>query len=556
MERRTAFKLSALICILLSGCAGTVPENAPPETPAGISETKPGAYGPLEKYDPSITLTRVIKTEANQKFFEGDTYEDNVWTREIENTLGIKLKTLWSTDVSQYKQKLDLAIGSGDIPDFFATADNDYNALVDCYSSGLITPLDDAYNHYAGADFKSHQDYFPAGLQACRFNGKLYAIPDTTTTPGILSSLLWIRDDWMKKLNLAVPATMNDVLAIAEAFTKNDPDGNGKPDTFGLGIQNTLAGSAGEIKGFALGYHAFLDGMWIQSPSGQYIYGAVQPEAKNALAALRDMYKNGLIDKEFGVKDINNLFEDMNNNKIGMTFGLNWLCYQPFQGMVNADRNNVWRPYPIPPADEAPVKNSVPWPIPRYFMVSKNCKYPEAILKMVNLFLVKAGVNASEEDLKTFDISGDIDIYKLHPLAMEPPGREFTETNAIIKALGNPGDALNIKPYFKDAYANAKKWIDGDTSGYGDYFFYGPNGANWIIQNEYVKNGRIAVNVSKGADTPAMVDKYPTLNKMQNETFIKIIMGEPLDNFDKFVTDWGNLGGNDMTKEINDLLGK
>jgi putative aldouronate transport system substrate-binding protein len=54
-----------------------------------------------------------------------------------------------------------------------------------------------------------------------------------------------------------------------------------------------------------------------------------------------------------------------------------------------------------------------------------------------------------------------------------------------------------------------------------------------------------------------MVEKKTTLDKMQNELMVKIIMGqEPVDAFDKFVSDWLALGGQAITDEINAALGK
>lgn len=50
------------------------------------------------------------------------------------------------------------------------------------------------------------------------------------------SMYIWIRTDWLEKLGLQPPKTMEDVLTISAAFVEKEPDGNGKKDTFGLGI--------------------------------------------------------------------------------------------------------------------------------------------------------------------------------------------------------------------------------------------------------------------------------------------------------------------------------
>ncbi|MNR63926.1 hypothetical protein D3C85_1863950 [compost metagenome] len=49
-----------------------------------------------------------------------------------------------------------------------------------------------------------------------------------------------------------------------------------------------------------------------------------------------------------------------------------------------------------------------------------------------------------------------------------------------------------------------------------------------------------------------MVERKSTLEKLQNEVFVKIILGDSIETFDKFVDDWKKLGGEQITTEVND----
>ena len=49
-----------------------------------------------------------------------------------------------------------------------------------------------------------------------------------------------------------------------------------------------------------------------------------------------------------------------------------------------------------------------------------------------------------------------------------------------------------------------------------------------------------------------MVEREVDAGKNAERAFIKIILGEPIDAFDKFVEDWKKLGGDQMTQEVND----
>lgn len=81
---------------------------------------------------------------------------------------------------------------------------------------------------------------------------------------------------------------------------------------------------------------------------------------------------------------------------------------------------------------------------------------------------------------------------------------------------------------------------------------YTPFSAYSVIAN-YVDNNQIMLPQFYGASTDSMTSKNPTLSKMQMETFTRIIMGEDsVDAFDKFAENRKNLGGNDITNEVNE----
>src|SRR5690606_33015050 len=130
------------------------------------------------------------------------------------------------------------------------------------------------------------------------------------------SMFIWIRVDWMEKLGLQPPKTMDDVLAISKAFTERDPDGNGKPDTYGLGFTKNLWGGAMGLEGFLAGYNAFPN-IWVEDSAGKLVFGSIQPEVKTALLALQNMAKSGQIDPEFGIKDGGKVSELIASGKIG-----------------------------------------------------------------------------------------------------------------------------------------------------------------------------------------------------------------------------------------------
>ncbi len=57
--------------------------------------------------------------------------------------------------------------------------------------------------------------------------------------------------------------------------------------------------------------------------------------------------------------------------------------------------------------------------------------------------------------------------------------------------------------------------------------------------------------------TRTMEMKWATLEKLENETFLKIIVGDlPVSAFDDFVAQWKKLGGDQITKEVTEIANK
>ena len=71
--------------------------------------------------------------------------------------------------------------------------------------------------------------------------------------------------------------------------------------------------------------------------------------------------------------------------------------------------------------------------------------------------------------------------------------------------------------------------------------------------NDYKANNKLVQSVFFGAPTPGMSTNLSSLDKLQAETYVNIIMGtQSADSFDEFVTNWKSLGGDQITEEVNE----
>jgi putative aldouronate transport system substrate-binding protein len=511
------------------------------------------ATDPFGKYDPPIEITTVRIVNDTVKYAQGETIENNVWTKKNLETLGIKVKNLWvvSGDApgGQGEQKMNVSIASGNLPQFIPVNAKQLKQLVD---ADMLMDLTSVYDQYAAPFTKEviTQDG-PNALLSATFKGKLMAIPNTGSVMDG-APMVWVRTDWLKKLSLPEPTTMSDVLKIADAFTNLDPDGNNKKDSVGLALNKDLYGGYGTLDGFFNSYHAYPQ-IWIKDAAGTLVNGSIQPEMKTALAKLQEMYKSGQIDREFGVKDTGKAAEAASSGKNGLNFGQMWNPLYPLNASKDLDKNAEWKSFPLASIDDKPAMAQVTLSVGQYFAVLKDTKNPEALLKMINLFIESGwGKTATPEVYASLFTSEGIERFKYTPFQAWP-ARKNLDIHLHVSAALDSKDTSKLGAEEKDMYDKITKYLDG-KGGSLEWAYeriFGKAGS-FVTIDKYVNDKLLMNNEFYAAPTPTMVEKGSTLQKMELEVFTKIIMGSPLSDFDKFVSDYKKLGGDQITKEIND----
>ncbi|GAA2705832.1 sugar ABC transporter substrate-binding protein [Actinoplanes palleronii] len=177
-----------------------------------------------------------------------------------------------------FETKLQQAAAQKKLPDIVI---NDTDRLGGLVKQGLVREVD-------RATLAGQADLTPSSWQAATgADGKIYGVPFSAQ-----SFALFVRKDWREKLGLQTPKTWADMDALAKAFTAGDPDGNGKPDTYGYVIP------ASTKRGYTSWYFASL--LW--SAGGDFLTGAdgkFTPAINNpqSLAAVQELTKQFCTDK-------------------------------------------------------------------------------------------------------------------------------------------------------------------------------------------------------------------------------------------------------------------
>ena len=550
MKRR----LIEVACIVISlmmiftACSTKDPEKT---TTTGDEPPKFSEDGPMSKYDPPITITMVRSTNDSMEThifakLPGETIDDNRWTRLIEEELGIKIELEWvAKGADQYNQKFNVSIATGALPDLINVNAIQLKQLAE---ADLLANLNDVYPNYATPlSKKIIDDGGLIPLQIATYNDKLLGIPRVNANHENVN-FIWLRTDWLERDGLQPPETMDDLQNIIKSFVAN-----GESGTVGMALQKNLWGQDyAVLDGFFNAYHAYPNN-WVEV-DGKMAYGSIQPEMKLALAELAKMYEDGLLDKEFSVKEGGKEAELTIGGLNGAFYGAHWNGLYPLQDNRINDPDAEWRAFPIVSADDKVAMTQSNVGTADWFSMSKECKNPEAVMKLFNLY-VKMTFDPEEQDYITYsNPPGTEGVWQLSPVVTYLAVKNMDNYRNIQEPL-KTGDPGNLFGEQLTMYENCKLFQDGDETMWGWYKTFGPN-SSWSVVEQYELDKRVLLSGYSGAPTETMVEKKTTLDKMQNELITKIIMGqESLDAFDKFVTDWLSLGGQAITDEINTELG-
>lgn len=559
LKKIVSLLLATVMVIGVTACGKSETETAA-ETPAAktteAAETTESAQAadPLGKYDETVEIDMVVRTndniEKNLLEANGWTWEDNIWTQHYLDQLNVKINWKWiAKGDEEYNTKVNMMLASGDLPDFFLVNSIQLKQLVD---ADMVEDLTSYYEQYAADLTKSiTAESGSAPFAAAMFDGKLYGIPKIYPSYD-RAKFLYVRQDWLDKLGLEVPTTMDELIDVAIAFSTQDPDGNGIDDTYGFALTKNLIDGGHEIKGFSYGYGATPD-QWIEK-DGQLVYGGIQPEMKEALAGLQRLYTSGAIDPEFGVKDYEKVTSDFNAGTLGMTYGEHWVMVN-IDKLMHVDENAEVLCYKLPSIDGSDPTCWMDLGTSQWLVARKGTEHPEIAVKMLNLV-----TETQYGDLFTTELQQNSD---LSPLFI------VREENNLISFRAMREYFINGKPFDEIAWNDGngqkgeEKWLEedgcalymtkGDREQYGWAHIYAPiDGANMPILEYYIENDVTKINRFIGAPTETMGEKKATLDEIQVTAFTKIIQGADLSEFDKFVEDWKKNGGDQITQEVNE----
>lgn len=211
--------------------------------------------------------------------------------------------------------KMSAAAAANNLPDLFQNIDT--SLLFQWVKLGLIAPVEGLLPQMPQ---RTKDRYSDATLNKLfTINGKQYGLPESGGTLSKRAGY-FIRKDWLDKLGLQMPKTLDDFMNVCNAFTFHDPDGDGKNDTYGFGAlidPSTYQQGLGNY--FAPLYGAFgLPDPWDFSTPGKLSLSVRNPGFQQATAFIRQLVAAKVIDPDWTTLTTNDLRARWKQGKYGI----------------------------------------------------------------------------------------------------------------------------------------------------------------------------------------------------------------------------------------------
>ena len=342
--------------------AGSNEQAAAPAESAGSDEQAAPAEeaSDIEKPD-SITIMvdgTVFTQENGQEQF----------IAKIEELTGISDIKVIQPDHDAYYDVLGQTIASGDWPDVLIASSTYYSAYA---AEGVLWDMTDMWE---GSDLQARQKAYNADgvVEGMKIDGRLYGMPAARGN----GCMTYVKKAWLDAVGMDVPTNFDEYYAMLQAFTTQDPDGDGKNDTYGVSAAGFVGGEAPYINYLAEFYQDAYPSFY-QKDDGTWADGFTEDSMKGAMERLATAYSDGVIDPT----TLTNGTSDCRNKFYADEFGVftYWAGTWATNLKTNLDANGIDSELiALPPLAEV---GKYLDRIPPVWCITTKCANPEGVYK-------------------------------------------------------------------------------------------------------------------------------------------------------------------------------
>ena len=544
--------LAAAVLLSFSGCKNQEKPQEEREAKTEDREWEKAENTPYGKYPELVTYTLgQMSGPNNSNLPEGNTYEDNAYTRYLRKMLNIQNESVHMEREERYDEYVNILVKDHTLPDVLVVSDRE--TLHELVENDLVADLTDVYKSCTSPRIKEMYDSYGGELlEGGMFDGRLMAIPETVIDHG--PCLLWLRKDWMEELDLAEPKTLEEAFTIIEEFKKNRMGTEPGEEPIGLLCDTSLVGTTSTNYSVEPVFDSFgaFPQRWIMDEYGGVVYGSVTGETKEALGYLNQLYERGILDTDFALRAQNNLRDIVVEGKCGAFFGLWWTPNNPLMDTYDRDGTAEWEPYYLTEDALNGSQRFTTFRDNKYVVVRKGYEHPEIVMKIISVLFDYTRYEAKDADEVNSYFALNVDP-TARPLVINVDYYEATYkvTENIRKALNGKISVNSLSAIEKSYYDACSNYLEGRNVTAEDWAAYKSriSAVGLLIDGDYKPPVRKYLEDTDGEIPEA-------LKTLEKNTFIQIIMGKkPLDYFDEFVELWYEQGGKELTEQVREDVG-
>ena len=446
----------------------------------------------------------------------GTPADDNPIVAEIERINNIDLEFNLVSD-SERMSNFSILAASGDIPDVVNLLRFDIFHFI---PQGIIQEItDEMLEEYAPTLAKQKKGDDKQYWDLMKYNGKTYAIPGIDVSG---KQLLVARKDWMNKVGITKnPETLDEYLEMIRAFTFDDPDGNGKKDTYGITTLSSVSGDY--LASFTHIFGAF----GIQPQQERIIKGKVYADSisdgyKEALKLLAELYQEGVIDPESFIHKPEQAKQKVVQGKSG-GFCAGWHQVPAIMTTYEMEKLQPgveWTMLDAPKGADGDYGYKASSPIVSSIAITTACENPEAYLKLC-------------EWLRT-DEAFDLTHYGIE-------GEHYTEIGKRTE--------LGEKLYQEKQLDIFAGWTNTVETKFEDWRVNDKERYPYAVK---AAEEKLYSSDMYGIITDTYNTLFPDLKKIEEEWFVKFLTGEAdvEKDWNAYVKQWKQKGGIEILESM------